>query len=193
MREAATKAVRAAFTNPQSFYQQLVDRRQYLKNNADMEVTRLAGLTGDDAPTAKQTADAATAADDAQKALDEATTTLASFQDMIDEGSPVRDLVLETLKPNEGDDRGDDGQELVDAIVGVNKTATDAKTAADEAKTTADSVSEMIEGLTGDDGAVTHQHAKHFGEHDVHRCHRRRARSGRERHEPHRPITSRAA
>ena len=155
MREAATKAVRAAFTNPQSFYQQLVDRRQYLKNNADMEVTRLAGLTGDDAPTAKQTADAAEAAADAQKALDEATTTLASFQDMIDEGSPVRDLVLETLKPNSGDDRGDDGQELVDAIVGVNKTAADAKTAADEAKTTADSVSEMIEGLTGDDGAVS--------------------------------------
>ena len=55
-REMATAAVRTAFTNPQSFYQQLVDRRQYVKNLADAEVTRLAGLTGDNAPrSAKET------------------------------------------------------------------------------------------------------------------------------------------
>ena len=47
----ATSAVAAAFTNPQNFYQQLVDRREYTKAAAEAEVTRLAGLTGDDAAT----------------------------------------------------------------------------------------------------------------------------------------------
>ena len=102
-RETATAAVRKAFTNPQSFYQQLVDRRQYVKDQADAEVTRLAGLTGDNAATQKQTDDAAKAVIDAQKALTEAQTTLESFQGLIADDSPVKDLVLETLKPDMGD------------------------------------------------------------------------------------------
>ena len=54
-REAATSAVAAAFTDPQAFYQQLVDRREYTKAQKEAEVTRLAGLTGDDAATEAQT------------------------------------------------------------------------------------------------------------------------------------------
>ena len=165
-REAATAAVRAAFTNPQSFYQQLVDRRQYVKNNADMEVTRLAGLTGDDAPTAKQTEDAAKAAADAQTALAEAQETLESFQGLIADDSPVKDLILETLKPDSGMGAGDDGQELVDAIIGVNQTAADAKRTADE-------VAESVSGLTGEEGDVSMntarsmQNAEDIGELDT--------------------------
>ena len=149
-REAATAAVRAAFTNPQDFYQQLVDRRSYNKDQKDAEVMRLAGLTGDDAPTEKETEDAAEAAKDAATALTDAQDIQSSFQDLLAEDSPVKDLVLETLKPDTGTDkdRGDDGQALVDAIVGVNNTA-------NEAKTTADNTASMIEGLTGDDGEVS--------------------------------------
>ena len=153
-REAATKAVRAAFTNPQSFYQQLVDRRQYLKDEADMEVTRLAGLTGDDAPTAKQTEDAAMAAADAKTAVDDAQATLDSFQGLFEDDNPVGDLVRELLKPDTGDDAGDDGQALVDAISGSYDAADAAMTTADEAKTTADQVAEDVKDLTGDEGAV---------------------------------------
>ena len=47
----------------------------------------------------------------------------ASFQGLLAEDSPVRDLVLETLKPDAGMGQGDDGQALVDAIVGVHDTA----------------------------------------------------------------------
>ena len=118
-REAATKAVRAAFTNPQSFYQQLVDRRQYVKDQADAEVTRLAGLTGEDAPTEKQTADAAKEASDAAEALTDAQNVHASFQDLIADDSPVKGLVEELLKSNTGEDAGDDGGLLVSAIDGA--------------------------------------------------------------------------
>ena len=147
-REMATTAVRTAFTSPQDFYQQLVDRRTYTKNQADAEEMRLAGLTGDDAPTQAETDAAAKAAEDAATALTEAENIQASFQGMLAEDSPVRDLVLETLKPDSGMGQGDDGQALVDAIVGVNDTANAAKTAADE-------TASMIEGLTGDDGEVS--------------------------------------
>ena len=69
-REMATSAVAAAFTNPQAFYQQLVDRREFTKAAAEAEVTRLAGLTGDDAATDAETTAAATAVTTAQTALD---------------------------------------------------------------------------------------------------------------------------
>ena len=58
-REAATAAVRAAFTSPQGFYNQLVARRTALKAAADKVV---ADAT---TPTAAQT----TAAENAAKAL----------------------------------------------------------------------------------------------------------------------------
>ena len=115
-REMATSAVAAAFTNSQAFYQQLVDRREFTKAAAEAEVTRLAGLTGDDAATDAQTTAAATAVTTAQTALDTATEAQAAFQDLIAEGSPVADLVNELLK---SDAIGDDGGELVDAIAGA--------------------------------------------------------------------------
>ena len=78
-REMATSAVAAAFTNSQHFYQQLVDRRGYTKAAAEAEVTRLAGLTGDDAATEPQTKAAADAVTAAEKALTAATEVQASL------------------------------------------------------------------------------------------------------------------
>ena len=115
-REAATTAVATAFTDPQDFYQQLVDRREFLKSGKEAEVTRLAGLTGDDAATEAQTEAATKAVTDAQAALDTATEAQAAFQDLVADDSPVKDLVEELLK---SDATGDDGGALVDAIVGA--------------------------------------------------------------------------
>ncbi len=154
-REAATAAVRAAFTSPQSFYQQLVDRRQYVKDQADAEVTRLAGLTGDDAPTTKQTEDAAKAATDAQTALETAQATHASFQDLIADDSPVKDLVLETLKPDSGMGQGDDGGKLVDAIDGAYDAAEEAQTTADNAETAATTAGNAVAALIAVDDPET--------------------------------------
>ncbi len=154
-REAATAAVRTAFTNPQSFYQQLVDRRQYVKDQRDAEVTRLAGLTGDDAPTQAQTDAAAEAASDAQEALDAATATLESFQGLIAEDSPVRDLVLETLKPDLGMGQGDDGQALVDAIAGAYADNADVRTTAENAETAATEAGNAVAALTAMDDPDT--------------------------------------
>ena len=144
-RVAKTSSVVAAFTSPQDFYQQLVDRRNFEKAAADAVVTRLAGLTGDDAATEAMTTAATEAATAAQKALDEATATQASFQGLLAEDSPVKGLVEELLK---SDATGDDGGALVDAIVGAYDAASDAvadATAAAEA---------AVAGLTGEDGAV---------------------------------------
>ena len=115
-REMATSAVAAAFTNPQAFYQQLVDRREHTKAQMEAEVTRLAGLTGDDAASDADTEAAAKAVTTAETALTAATDAQAAFQSLVAEGSPVADLVNELLK---SDATGDDGGELVDAIVGA--------------------------------------------------------------------------
>ena len=152
-RVAKTTAVVAAFTNPQDFYQQLVDRREFEQAGADAEVTRLAGLTGDDAPTEAATEAAAEAATKAQEAVDAATEAQAAFQHLLAEDSPVKDLVETLLAPNDGDD--DDGGELVDAIVGAYDAADAASTTAENAKATADTVAEAVAGLTGDEGAVS--------------------------------------
>ena len=127
-RETATSAVAAAFTNPQHFYQQLVDRREYKKTAAEAEVTRLAGLTGDDAATEAQTKAAATAVTAAETALTKATDAQAAFQGLVAEGSPVKGLVEELLK---GDAVGDDGGALVDAIAGAYDGQDAAKTRLD--------------------------------------------------------------
>ena len=115
-REAATSAVAAAFTDPKAFYQQLVDRREYTKAQKEAELIRLAGLTGDDAATEAMTTAAATAVTNAQTALEAAQEAQASFQDLVAEGSPVKDLVEELLL---GETVGDDGGALVDAIMGA--------------------------------------------------------------------------
>ena len=115
-RVAKTSAVVSAFTSAQDFYQQLVDRREYQKAQKDAEVTRLAGLTGDDAATEAMTMAAVTAATGAQEALDAATEAQAAFQGLLADDSPVKALVEELLK---SDAAGDDGGALVDAIVGA--------------------------------------------------------------------------
>ena len=140
-REAATEAVVDAFQTPASFYNQLVARRQALKFAADKAVADAEN------PSTRLT-DAATAA--ATK-LTEAEDAQSNFQSLFSNASdPVQELVTEMLK--EG---GDDGQKLVDAISGSYDAADAAKMTADEAKTTADKVAEDVEGLTGDDGAVS--------------------------------------
>ena len=154
-REMATAAVRAAFTDPQSFYQQLVDRRSYEKSQKDAEVTRLAGLTGDDAPSAEDTADAAKAVTDAQAALEEAEEIQASFQDLLADDSPVADLVRETLKPDTGEGAGDDGGVLVDTIDDAFDAAAEAMTTAENAETAATEAGNAVAALTAVDDPAT--------------------------------------
>ena len=125
-REMATSAVAAAFTNPQNFYQQLVDRREFLKSGKEAEVTRLADLTGDDAATEAETTAASAAVTAAETALTAATDAQAAFQSLVADDSPVKDLVNELLK---SDATGDDGGELVDAIAGAYDAATGASDA----------------------------------------------------------------
>ena len=113
----------AAFTNPQAFYQQLVDRREFGKAQKEAEVTRLADLTGDDAATEAQTEAAVGDVTAATTALEAAETAQAAFQDLVADDSPVKALVEELLKPAA---IGDDGGALVDAIKGAYEVATDA-------------------------------------------------------------------
>ena len=102
-REAATAGVVGHFTNAQSFYQQLVDRRTALKAAADKVV---ADATN---PTAAQTKAAA----DAGKALTMAQAEKTKIDALFpaDTDNPVVDLVSTLLKT-----AGDDGQALVDAV-----------------------------------------------------------------------------
>ena len=99
-REAATSDVVSQFTNAQSFYQQLVDRRTALKNDADAAAPE--GAT--ELTTRQKNANTAlmTARDEKEK-ID------ALYPD--DPNDPTVDLVSELLKTG-----GDDGQALVDAI-----------------------------------------------------------------------------
>ena len=151
-REAATSAVAAAFTNPQNFYQQLVDRREYTQAQKEAEVIRLAGLTGDDAATEAQTEAAAKAVTDAEKALMDATDAQAAFQSLVAEDSPVKALVEELLK---SDATGDDGGELVDAIIGAYDASTDATATANNAETAATAAGNAVVALTAEDDPDT--------------------------------------
>ncbi len=129
-REMATANVLTQFQSAQSFYQQLVDRRQALKATADQVV---ADATS---PSAAQTK----AAEDAAKALMDAETakgTVDGFYDNPDD--PTTELVNELLKNG-----GNDGQALVDAISATYDTAAGA----------ADAAREIVDELTGDGGQV---------------------------------------
>ena len=99
-REAATAGVVSHFTNAQSFYQQLVDRRTALKAAADAAAP--AGAT--ELTAAQKAANTALTMAQAEK-----TKIDALFP--ADADNPVVDLVSELLKTG-----GDDGQALVDAI-----------------------------------------------------------------------------
>ena len=134
-REQATDAVVAAFSSPQSFYEQLVARRQALKATADKAVadaTPVGGVVPEGLTDAQD--DAAKALANAEKARDEL---LALFED---EDDPTVALINELVKNN-----GDDGQALVDAISATYETAAGA----------ADAAREVVNELTGDDGAVS--------------------------------------
>ena len=133
-REAATAAVRAAFSSPQNFYQQLVDRRKALKTAADKAVTdaQANGGTASKALTDAQTAagKALMDAEDAQNDVD------GLFADA---DHPRVGLINELLKTG-----GDDGQALVDAI----------GTTYEKAAGAADAAQEVVDELTGEGGAV---------------------------------------
>ena len=133
-REAATEGVRGAFNTPQSFYEQLVARRQALKVAADRKV---AAAAEDGGTVPENVTDAATDAAEALAAAEEAqATAVAAFGD---EDGPTAALVAELLKTG-----GDDGQALVDAIAATYETAAGA----------ADAAREVVNELTGEGGAV---------------------------------------
>ena len=142
-REAATAAVRTAFTDPQDFYDQLVAKRNAVKAAADKAV---ADAT---TPSVTQT----TAQENAAKALGEANTKKMAIDALFDDpNDPTEALVAELLK---GDDDGDDGQALVNAI-SSNYDAVNALTAEDDPSTLEDEsgvitqLKEQVDGLMGD-------------------------------------------
>ena len=101
-REEATADVIAQFSSPQSFYRQLVSRREALKAVADQAVE-----------DARTPTDAMTeAAKAAAKALTDAQAALSSYESLVaDPDSPVGGLIDTLVETG-----GDDGQALVDAI-----------------------------------------------------------------------------
>ena len=143
LREAATAGVRTAFTDPQDFYDQLVARRTALKATADKAVA--------DATTPSMALN--DAAEAAAKALTEANTKKTTVDALFDDpNDPTEALVAELLK---GDDDGDDGQALVNAI-SSNYDAVNALTAEDDPSTLEDEsgvitqLKEQVDGLMGD-------------------------------------------
>ena len=101
-RQAATQNVIDQFRNPDSFYAQLVARRQALQSFADQAVS-------DATKPSMELTDAAAAA---AEALVEAQTAQAAYQALVDDPEdPIIDLI-DTLRETDGDD----GQALVDAI-----------------------------------------------------------------------------
>ena len=134
-REGATALVQSQFTTPQSFYEQLVARRQALKVTADRAVANAAAAGG---TIPENVADAATAAAEALAAAEMAQANIAGLYD--DEDDPTKALVEELLKTG-----GDDGQALVDAIAGTYEVA----------KGAADAAREVVDELTGEGGAVS--------------------------------------
>ena len=143
LREAATADVRAKFTDPQDFYNQLVARRTALKATADKAVA--------DATTPSMALN--DAAEAAAKALGEANTKKMTVDALFDDpNDPTEALVAELLK---GDDDGDDGQALVNAI-SSNYDDINALTAEDDPSTLEDEtgrivkLEEQVGMLTGD-------------------------------------------
>ena len=138
-REAATAAVRGQFSGAQSFYEQLVARRQALKVTADRAVST---ATADGGTAPENLTDAAEAA---QKSLDAATKAKADLDALFaDEDDPTVDLINTLLATG-----GDDGQALVDAISATYDVAAGAEDKALEA------VDERLEGLTGEGGQIS--------------------------------------
>ena len=140
-RIAASNSVEANQRDTQKYLQQLVALRKYEQaqaneaaEDADEDDLNDDGLTDDQVA--------------ANKALTAAENQLNSFNEVqgLGDDNPVKNLVNSLLVAN-GDDGDDDGQALVDAISDTYSTAVDAKT-------TADSAMNAVEGLAGADGAV---------------------------------------
>ena len=134
-REAATANVRMQFTSPHSFYNQLIARREALKNAADKVVAD--AIADGDTPTMAQTE----AAEDAAEALTEAQEAQSSFAALYDDENDPTVALINTLLETDGDD----GQALVDAL---SATYNVARSAVSDAQ-------DVVNELTGPDGQVT--------------------------------------
>ena len=150
--ENARNALHAAMRNPGTFLGQVVDRRQYEKDQADANVAEF---------------DAGEAPESVTKAAENAAMALMAAQDDLDahtalvgdEDNPasallqalLEDPALPNGKPNPADD---DGQALIDAISTTYETANAAHDEAHEAYEKAEAVEESVMGLTGEGGAV---------------------------------------
>ena len=134
-REQESDAVKAEFQKAASFFDQLVARRMVEQAAADKVVADK--VADADTPTDAETEAAANAAD----AVAAAQKAKMTFEELTsDADNPVTALVQELLKPATGDDAGDDGQALVDAIdTTYDKTVENAN---------------AIEELTGEEGMV---------------------------------------
>lgn len=148
--ENARNAVQTGMRNPGTFLGQVVDLRQYQKDQADAQVEEF----GDDVPDS-----VSKAAEDAAKALMNAQADLQAHVDLVgDDDNPASALLnalLEdpTLPNGMANPADDDGQALIDAISTNYSTAKDAMDAAQAAKAATD-------GLTGDDGKIADIEAK---------------------------------
>ena len=107
-REAKTRATINSFTSPGSFYQQLVDRRQALKDAASNIVNRIINAGG--TPTTAQNQ----AVQDAQDDLDEADKVKGNYDALVGDADNPAVALVDVLATTDGDD----GQALVSAITG---------------------------------------------------------------------------
>ena len=103
-REMKTADLIGSFTGPRSFYEQLVNRRQALKDAASNVVNRITSAGG--TPTTAQN----NAVTDAQNALDAARKTQMEYEAIAD--NPANDALVDVLLETDGDD----GLALVNAI-----------------------------------------------------------------------------
>ena len=148
--ENARNAVQTGMRNPGTFLGQVVDLRQYQKDQADAQVAEF----GDDVPDS-----VSRAAVSAATALENAQADLQAHIDLVgDDDNPASALLnalLEdpTLPNGMANPADDDGQALIDAISSNYSTAKAAKDAADAAKAATD-------GLTGEDGKIADIEAK---------------------------------
>ena len=142
--ENARNAIHGAMRDPGTFLGQVVDLRQYQKDQADAQVAEF----GDDVPDSVSRAamNAATALENAQADL-QAHVDLVGSDD--NPASALLAALLEdpTLPNGMANPADDDGQALIDAISSNYNTAKAAKDAADAAKAATD-------GLTGEDGKI---------------------------------------
>ena len=148
--ENARNAIHTAMRDPGTFLGQVVDLRQYQKDQADAQVAEF----GDDVPdsVSRTAMNAARALTNAQADLDAHN---ALVGDADNPASALLSALLEdeTLPNGMANPADDDGQALIDAISSNYNTAKSAKDAADAAKAATD-------GLTGEDGKIADIEAK---------------------------------